>query len=136
MKKITVIVLIIAMIFSMCGCQKSLTMKVSVHYWGDGLEGTLEVDGTREYEIENVRAGDAIYEYHDGVLSKELREGTADDRYFIKIVRIENDGVTIIDHSGDNGYNSNKKIKARTFNLLTHDHMPGDLYYSYAISFE
>ena len=138
MKKLILFILMTAMVLTMCGCgKKSVTMNVSVYYFGTGLEGTAKMNGQREFVIENIREGDLIYEYPDGELSKEFRGGRREDGWFMKIEHIGKDGLTIMVNTTSGGIVSHERFQGKEFRQLYSTYNgEGFLYYSYDVKFE
>ena len=131
MRKIIATILILSMALALCGCKKKTTMKVYVQISGYGIAGD-DFSGSKEYDIEDIKEGDIIYEYYGDCLSKECRSQTAaEGNWTIKILEISDEGVKIETRGGSRTWAYGTKITIDSLYYVCD--MPD---YDYTISFE
>ncbi|MBR4914294.1 MAG: hypothetical protein IKZ42_03345 [Clostridiales bacterium] len=131
MRKLTAAILLFAMVLSSCGCGKTkVKMLVKEYRSGHGIAGQ-DYSGYREYEIRNLKEGDAIV---GGYAGSELRlaenKQGAENGWVIKIGAISNDGVVVTTRDG---------TMTRTYGIPMSFDSPGHMVdgpnYSYMITF-
>ena len=132
MKKLAAVIIIFAMLLSLCGCRKTkVTMKVKEYRTGYGIAGQ-DYSGYREYDVKNIKEGDVIT---GGSLGRDFEiakdEGAAKNAWVMKIGEISEEGVKVTTRTG---------TMTRTYGIpMTLDslsHMDDGPNYSYEIIFE
>ena len=100
MKKLLAVIIIFAMSLSLCGCKKTkVTMKVQEYRSGFGIAGQ-DFTGYKEYEIKNIKEGDAI---RGNSLAGELTVVKGDEAkgaWLIKIDSISEEEVVLTTPGG------------------------------------
>ena len=132
MKRLLAVILLFAVILSLCGCSKtSVTMLVKEYRSGFGISGE-DFSGYREYEVKNIKEGDVItggFFGSDFEIAKD--KGAAENAWVMRIGEITDEGVEVTTRTG---------TMTRTYGVpMTLDslsHMDDGPNYSYEIIFK
>ena len=130
MKKLILTILMIAMVMNTCGCAaETYTMNVHVYYHGWGFGGP-NPEGSFDYTIENVRAGDYFYEW-EGELRKATKEEKGKGNWFIRIDQVDEENAMIVADTGIR----HETFQGKEFNLYGPSSTSDIMVYYYIITF-
>ena len=132
MKRLLAVILLFAVMLSLCGCSKTrVKMIVKEYRSGFGISGE-DFSGYREYEVGNIKEGDVIT---GGFLGSDFEiakdKGAAENAWVMRIGEITEEGVEVTTRTG---------TMTRTYGVpMTLDslsHMDDGPNYSYEIIFK
>lgn len=132
MKRLLAVILLFAVMLSLCGCSKTrVKMIVKEYRSGFGISGE-DFSGYREYEVGNIKEGDVItggFFGSDFEIAKD--KGAAENAWVMRIGEITEEGVEVTTRTG---------TMTRTYGVpMTLDslsHMDDGPNYSYEIIFK
>ena len=101
MRKLVAAIMLLVMVLSLCGCQKTgVTMTVKEYRTGHGIAGQ-DFSGYKEYKVKNIKEGDYIV---GGIFGSELHIAEDEKEYknfwFLKIDAVSENGVAITTYDG------------------------------------
>ncbi len=132
MKRLLAVILLFAVMLSLCGCSKTrVKMIVKEYRSGFGISGE-DFSGYREYEVGNIKEGDVIT---GGFLGSDFEiakdKGAAENAWVMMIGEITEEGVEVTTRTG-----TMTKTYGVPMILDSLSHMDDGPNYSYEIIFK